>query len=344
MLEIEKWAVGKPLLLAGLAMSHASSAKWLAEALEEIKTGRFDIEGPLPPVNKWLGYYRQRRKVWASVEGQLEGFEGSMQGFLDVVNREPEQEQGPGSLVEFSDQEINKLEAFFGAIIEDIKEGIAEEGIGATSGPGQGSLKKGQQGRAGTAPVENGTYPLDSQGQGGPGHGPEAAPGLDMDGAEVPPEYWFMLLVWFPCYFLYGEMPPVLYRRARSGDIEALKVLLRVDSSVAFDKRISEIIHQARVTKRQVFDELMEAMRLPPKGKVSDQKIKVSMAGKIAAMFDAFDCSLTEPEIRDLFDAVSRDFGRGEIDTDLPESPEAFSKAFRREKPFWKGAFQVGQK
>ena len=44
---------------------------------------------------------------------------------------------------------------------------------------------------------------------------------------------------------------------------------------------------------------------------------------------------LNEPEIRSLFDAVARDTGKGEIDTEIPESPEAFAKAIQRERTFW---------
>jgi len=44
---------------------------------------------------------------------------------------------------------------------------------------------------------------------------------------------------------------------------------------------------------------------------------------------------ITAPEVRRLFDAAANDYGRGRVDPELPESPEAFYKALQRGAVFW---------
>jgi hypothetical protein len=40
-------------------------------------------------------------------------------------------------------------------------------------------------------------------------------------------------------------------------------------------------------------------------------------------------------------DDWSKDKGEGDIDTDIPESPEVFAKAIQRERRNWENAFKV---
>jgi hypothetical protein len=72
--------------------------------------------------------------------------------------------------------------------------------------------------------------------------------------------------------------------------------------------------------------------------------MKIFFAGHISLISAVFGQRLTEPEIRSLFDAIARDEGKGEIDTDLPESPEAFSRAIHREIPFWIETYRADKK
>ena len=57
------------------------------------------------------------------------------------------------------------------------------------------------------------------------------------------------------------------------------------------------------------------------------------MAGFISSAWAGMGKRLTEPEMRALFDAGARDMGKGDIDTSLPDAPEAFSKAIQRYRP-----------
>jgi len=44
---------------------------------------------------------------------------------------------------------------------------------------------------------------------------------------------------------------------------------------------------------------------------------------------------MTSIEIRKLFDAVAQDADKRDIDTSLPDSPEALSKSIQRKRPSW---------
>jgi len=149
-------------------------------------------------------------------------------------------------------------------------------------------------------------------------------------------EMLFFIQVWTPCWLLYGEFPSTLLRSARGGNIEALEKLIRLDSSVIHDKKIAEFLHQARIKEsKTTYDLLIKAQLKGPKNKITLQKIKMNFAGLISAVSSGLGRRLSEPEIRSLFDAVSKDTGKGDIDTDIPDSPEAFAKAIQRERQFW---------
>jgi hypothetical protein len=77
---------------------------------------------------------------------------------------------------------------------------------------------------------------------------------------------------------------------------------------------------------------------------ISAKRIKCSLAGLISAISELVGSKLTEPEIRRLFDAYQVRAGKGEIDCDLPDSPEAFAKAIQRGKKFWLNAINYPDK
>lgn len=163
----------------------------------------------------------------------------------------------------------------------------------------------------------------------------------EIDGEEIEklkkalkrPEMVFFIRVWVPCFFLYGEFPGKLLRKARLGDIDAMEKLLRVDPSAIGDTGICENFHRASGKKnKSEFNILVKALQKKPKGKITQRKTKYSIAGLISALSNR---SLTEPMIRGLFDAVAHDVKKEDIDTSLPDAPEAFSKAIQRQKAFW---------
>jgi hypothetical protein len=150
-------------------------------------------------------------------------------------------------------------------------------------------------------------------------------------------EQLFFIKVFMPCYYMYKSYPIKLFRKARHGDIDALEKLFRLDSSVILDKRIEKIYHNSK-TKRIINERLNNSLGSNPKVKIDRKKIKMSMAGLISFYSEKIGQRLNEREIRKYFDEVVKSKGNGDIDTDIPESPEAFAKAIQREKRNWENS------
>ena len=65
----------------------------------------------------------------------------------------------------------------------------------------------------------------------------------------------------------------------------------------------------------------------------------MNIAGLISFISIGMGRQLKENEIRDLFDAIEKDKDQGDIDTDIPDSQETFTKAIQRERHNWGNAF-----
>lgn len=151
------------------------------------------------------------------------------------------------------------------------------------------------------------------------------------------PEVLFFLKVWAPCILHYKTSPTMLIRKARLGKVSAFEKLLRIDNSVLFDRKLSELFHQYKGKRnKQVYQKLLLAFRSPIPAKTSPKYVKVFASGIISRFSVAMGERLTEPEIRELFDAIAQDKGHGLQDEDLPLSPDSFAQAIRRESKKFK--------
>jgi hypothetical protein len=150
-------------------------------------------------------------------------------------------------------------------------------------------------------------------------------------------EFIFLLKVYIPCVFLFRKHPTKLYRRARLGNLVALDNLLRIDKAVLCDPQISKHLYLASAAKnRSKFEKLAKAVEGNLSERLNDKKTKLILAGFLSVFSEKLGYKLSATDIRALFDAVVADRGSGEsIDTDLPKSPEAFSRAVSRERKFW---------
>jgi hypothetical protein len=142
----------------------------------------------------------------------------------------------------------------------------------------------------------------------------------------------FLLKVWGPCTIYYKTTPTHLFRQARLGKVSAFEKLLRLDNSVIFDKKLSEIFHQHKGKKnKQNYRKLLLAFHKPIPGKTDPKYIKSFAAGLISIATESMGKRLTEPQIRKLFDAIAKDHGHGLQDEDIPPTPDSFAQAIRRE-------------
>jgi len=156
---------------------------------------------------------------------------------------------------------------------------------------------------------------------------------ISADEAEkffLAPEFYFFFRVYLPCWLTHYTTPAQLLRKARLRDFDSLKQLIKLDPSTIFDKKIARFIHSLRSKNRPKYEQILATLQNKSKSQITKQKFKVFYAAIITSLSIGFGERLTEPDVRGLFDAVARDKGIGEIDTDLPDSPHTFYMAMKR--------------
>ena len=150
------------------------------------------------------------------------------------------------------------------------------------------------------------------------------------------PELIFFLRVQAPSFILYGTYPYMLLKKAQAGDDDALEKLIRLDKSIIFEPKISEVIHQAQALKAQGrMSAIQKAFIGKPKTTMNLKKIKILLGGLISYFSIKFNQKLSAIEIRNLFDAIALD-KNDDIDQDLGNMVgEPFEKAIQRSRSFW---------
>jgi hypothetical protein len=149
-------------------------------------------------------------------------------------------------------------------------------------------------------------------------------------------ELSFVFLVFTPCFMLYKMSPAKLYRKARHGNVNAIDMLLRLDPLMLHDPSIGQQIQKIRLFGRQTtYQNLVEAPLKPFKAKITNSKIKTSMATLISMMAESIKQPLTSTEIKKLFDAVAKDADKRNEDSAIPRNSATFSKAIQRKRPTW---------
>lgn len=147
-------------------------------------------------------------------------------------------------------------------------------------------------------------------------------------------ELGFFTLVIFPCLMIYQTFPRFIYRKAINGDTDALEKLLRLDSRLLYDPAIAEKLDNINTRKFSTFEKLVKSSVEPTKPKITRKRLLYSLAGFISATAHLMDQPLTETDIRDLFNAYSKDIS-GEDDADIPLASEVFYQAIRRARKNW---------
>lgn len=311
---LKNWAVGRPLIIEQVGIQMATTAHEINEAFQHIKARKFfSYQFPLPNLPSWFRLYRKHNEV--------EQFLTTLLGdFSALTNEQVELSQG-----------IFEVASKWGQIDKSILSNITQEDITQAVKSLRGLSD------ALYVDVEKDLNPdfISSDEQ------DEIIQFLNENELSAA----FFILVHVPCWILYRMSPSILYRRARQGDIDSLEKLLRLDALMIHDPSIGRQVQRFRFNRKTtVYGDLMKAPLEKPKGKITRKTMKYIFAGFISAVAQIYKHPLTEPEIRSLFDAVSKDAGRGSIDTDLPDSPDSFSKAVRRYREFWLKSFQSDKK
>lgn len=165
---------------------------------------------------------------------------------------------------------------------------------------------------------------------------------LEVDASEVlqdeephifPLAVMFAMFVWLPCMALYGQYPTEMMRKARHGNLDTIRELVRLDRSAIFDPGIAKHIHEwvldfQTVKLKRLGDTFSEG--LP---NISKKKIKLVWAQYVYDAAQNMGMPLTAPKVRELFDALTEDNGVGMVDPDLAElSDDSFYRALTRNK------------
>ena len=152
----------------------------------------------------------------------------------------------------------------------------------------------------------------------------------------------FALKILIPCILIYRTTPFVLLRRAMNCDIEALENLLSLDTNLQNIREIRQIWEKkSRYRENLIYSDLVKSQSKPVVKKIKLKGIKIAIATAIEYLFKRTGHPISRNEIRDLFDAYTRDVKKIEIDQDLPDSEDGFSRAINRENKRWKAALET---
>ncbi len=309
---IQKWTQDKHFLLALVAPQIAMGAQDIHLLFKDLKQQKqLNQAFALPNLSSWFALYRSHRKTTLFLKQLFSGFSvfssesidfAEMLVNVDQVKRELDRPEIKQQLAQMTSEE----KAAQVQKVKDIQTTMLNESFR--------DLESGIKGEL-------------------------VAPELQVDFLSMFTKSLagqFYLFVAVPCWLLYRDSATNLYRKARLGDYDSLEKLLRLDALLIHDPSIGKQVQQLRIKgKYSAYENLIEFVLKKPKNKITRKKMKYAIAGLISGISSAIKHPLTEPQIRALFDAIAQDTQKKPIDTDLPDSPETFSKAIQRDRSYW---------
>lgn len=306
MKHFRKWAEGKNKFLAGLALNIVGFSKPCFKLFESVrKVKRIEGDIPLPRLKTWIKMYHNPKRIgkfMLNALGNLNDDTGKQANFLNELNEGAKQlkkmtsEQFKIEWKKITPHEWEKIIKENHRKMKDYLELAINDFVSEPTADDDKEFKK----------------------------------------KMTKPEFIFFIRVLAPCFSLYGTYPLELLIKAQNGDNEALKKLIRLDKSIIFEPKISEIIHQAQAIKKQERMSMIKmAFTKTPKVTMNMKTIKCHFGGLISYLSIAINQKITAGEIRNLFDAISFDTN-DDIDHDLGDMVgEPFEKAIQRSRNFW---------
>lgn len=305
MKHFRKWAEGKNPFLAAIALTIVGFSKICSEISESARKGK-RIEGdiPLPSIKTWLKLYNNPKRIGKALLNALGDInddtakEAAVLKLLNEVARQMQKngEKYKAELEKIPPDERQKMFEDGKRKLEEYKELVINDFV--------------------SEPTEK--------------EGTEFRKNLPT------PEFIFFMRVLVPCFSLYGIYPVELLRQAQNGDDGALEKIIRLDKSIIFEPKISEIIHHAQAMKKQErMTMIKKAFISKPKVKTNMKTIKCHFGGLISYLSMAINQKITAGDIWRLYDAVSLDMN-DDVDQDLGDmNEESFSKAIQEARKMW---------
>lgn len=298
MKHFRKWAEGKNPLLASIALTITGFSKVCSEISESVRKGK-RIEGdiPLPSLKTWIKLYNNPKRIGKALLNALGN-----------VNDDTAKEADFLKLLNEEAGKMQKNGEKYKAELEKI--------------PPDERQKKFEEHK------ELVINDFVSE--------PTEKEGTEFRKNLPTPEFIFFMRVLVPCFSLYGIYPVDLLRQAQNGDDDALEKIIRLDKSIIFEPKISEIIHQAQVMKKQErMTMIKKAFISKPKVTMNMRTIKCHFGGLISYLSMAIKQKITAADIWRLYDAISLDMN-DDVDQDLGDmNEETFAKAIQEARKMW---------
>ena len=300
MRHFRKWAEGKNPFLAAIALTIAGFSKESFELYESVQKGK-RIEGdiPLPSLKTWLNLYR---KALLNALGNINDNTAKEADVLKLLLEAARQMQKNGEKYKAGLERIppdERQKMFEDSIrkLEEYKELVINDFV--------------------SEPTEK--------------------EGTEFRKDMPKPELIFFIRVLVPCFTLYGIYPVDLLRQAQNGDDDALEKIIRLDKSIIFEPKISEIIHQAQALKKQErMTMIKKAFISKPKVTMNMKTIKCHLGGLISYLSMTINQKIIAADIMRLYDSLASDMGIDKVDHDLYKmSPQVFEKAIQRSRSMW---------
>jgi len=300
-----KWAEKKNPFLAAIYLSVAGSSQYMYELINLARKGKI-IEGdvPLPKIKTWLKLYKNPKRIGKALFKLMSEYDENSATQVEIL-------QKINQVAELLKNEPEKIKAEYEKLTPDERQKGFDQ-----------SMMMFEEFQKLTI------HDLLDE--------PDEEKRSKFANSITNPELKFFFRVQAPCFMLYGTYPHILLSSAKSGDDEALEKLIRLDKSVIFEPKISEIIHQAQALKAQArMSMIKKAFISAPKSKMSMKKVKCLMGGLISYLSIKLNQKIATAEIKKLFDAIALDLD-GDSDQDLENMVgEIFEKAIQRSRGFW---------
>ncbi|MGD0170327.1 MAG: hypothetical protein ABSE54_11460 [Smithella sp.] len=298
MKHFRKWAKGKHPFLAATALTIVGLSKECSEISESVQTGK-RIEGdiPLPKLKTWLKLYNNPKRIG-----------NKLLNATSHINADKAKEVELWKLFIEEVGQIQKNGKKYKTKLEKI--------------PPDEKQKRFKE------YLELVINDFVSE--------PTKKEGIEFRNNMPTPELIFFTRVLVPCFSLYGIYPIDLLRQAQNGNDSALEKIIRLDKSIIFEPKISEIIHQAQALKEQArMSMIKKAFVNSPKVKVKMRTIKFYFGGYISHLYLTAKQKITAADIWRLYNAVSLDMN-GNIDQDFADmTDETFAKDIQDARRLW---------
>jgi hypothetical protein len=313
-LAVEKWAKGKPVLIALLAPWVASSCQDLPQGFEQLKEWRFMNE-KLPPVDLsvWADLYRSHATTF---------------DVLKII------------FATAWGERITNI-GFYIFRVMTTSEGFKKKHLSSPT-PRQLTFFQNLLRR-----ILLRSFTLLSRVFSGKAVTPSASAKdriRHLVNHDV--RFAFFLKVSTPSWIFYGMSPTQLYRQAYRGNVNAIDKLLRLDSLMAGDPPIRSQISSLHFGHKLVdYESLLKAPLRSPGVHITPlttKSAKIAGAGLISILSSRLGHPLTAPQIRDLFNKITEDSAPTDLKLESKEDPDltgyteaAFTKAIQRSRKNW---------